>query len=39
MKRDGKDYYYLRREDSQGRELPITIKPEDFITLVLYKVT
>ena len=39
MKRDGKDYYYLRREDSQGRELPITIKPEDFNTLVLYKVT
>ena len=39
MRKDGKDYYYLRREDSQGRELPITIKPEDFNTLILYKVS
>ncbi len=39
MKKDGKDYYYLRREDSQGRELPITIKPEDFNTLILHKVS
>ncbi len=38
MQKDGTDYYYLRREDSQGRELPITIKPEDFNTLILYKI-
>lgn len=38
MKKDGKDFYYLKREDSQGREIPITIKPEDYNTLVLYKI-
>lgn len=38
MTKDGKEYYYLRREDAQGRELPIKIKPEDLNTLVLYKV-
>lgn len=38
MSKDGKSYYYLKREDSQGREIPITIKPEDYNTLVLYKI-
>ena len=38
MSKDGKDYYYLKREDSQGREIPITIKPEDYNTLILYKI-
>ena len=38
MIKDGKDFYYLKREDSQGREIPITIKPEDYNTLILYKI-
>ncbi len=38
MKQGSKEYYYLRREDSMGRELPIQIKPEDLNTLILYKV-
>lgn len=38
MQVDGKEYYYLKREDSQGKELSITIKPEDYNTLILYKV-
>lgn len=35
---NGQDYYYLRRRDAQGREIPVTIKPEDLNTLILYKV-
>ena len=35
---DGKEYYYLKREDDKGAELPITIKPEDLNTLILYKI-
>ncbi len=37
MQKDGKVYYYLKREDAKGQELPITIKPEDLNTLILYK--
>ncbi len=33
-----KEYYYIRREDTQGREIPIKISPEDFNTLILYKI-
>ena len=36
--KDGKSYYYLRRRDTKGQELPVVIKPEDLNTLILYKV-
>ncbi len=35
---DGKEYYYLKCTDASGKEIPITIKPEDLNTLILYKV-
>lgn len=35
---DSKDGYVLKRFSVSGNELPIQIKPEDFNTLVLYKV-
>lgn len=35
----GEKYYYLKRRDAQGREIPVTIKPEDLNTLILYKVS
>jgi hypothetical protein len=38
MKKNGKEYYYLKRLDNKGKEIPITIKPEDLNTLILYKV-
>lgn len=34
---DGKEYYCLRRYDKTGKELPVTITPDDLNTLVLYK--
>lgn len=33
-----KDGYYLAKRDKNGRELPISIKPEDLNTMILYKV-
>ncbi len=37
MAKGGKEYYYLKRETLDGREIPITIKPEDLNTLILYR--
>jgi len=37
MTKGGKTFYYLKRENEKGQELPITIKPEDYNTLILYK--
>ncbi len=34
---DGKEYYCLRRYDKSGKELPVTITPDDLNTLILYK--
>ncbi len=38
MSIDGKPYYYLKRQNSKGEELPISIDKKDLNTLVLYKV-
>ena len=38
IKVDGKEYYYLKGLDEQGKEIPITITPEDLNTMILYKV-
>ncbi len=35
---DGNPYYYLKRQNSNGEELPISIDKKDLNTLVLYKV-
>ncbi len=38
FEKKGKLYYYLRRRDAKGQEIPVVIKPEDLNTLILYKV-
>lgn len=35
---DDVEYYYLQCLDPSGKEVPITIKPEDLNTMILYKV-
>ena len=37
MEADGKECYCLRRFDSYGREIPITITNDDLNSLILYK--
>ncbi len=32
-----KEYYYLKKEDQNGNEVPLEITPEDCNTLILYK--
>ncbi|MCD7780524.1 MAG: hypothetical protein LUH05_07635 [Candidatus Gastranaerophilales bacterium] len=38
MQKDGKDYYYLKRENAQGQEINLSIEPDDFNTVILYKI-
>ena len=38
MNSNGNTYYYLRRENEKGEELPVTITKDDYNTLILYKI-